>query len=1433
MIPLYGYYEIELIANESIAFNDNLPPVTITFTGASENALGKTVEESAFWDGTIGESQTKFVFTFSPKYSGEWQWQVNSSISFSSPTQGTITVLNARPEAPTAQNITLDPNNSHGFINEDGTPFYWIGDTAWVFSTGEFSCPGGTCSTGTFDTYARNRALQKFNVVQGNLMAFDGTDVTPNNEGGWPFGTTWDMNQPNTAYLDNVKTRIQYLNNLGIVAAVSPGWASDVNCSSAHPFTSEGIKNYVHAAAQRFKDLSVIWIVASNMHSGDTPPSGCGATTWQNVRDWIHDKDSSHLFTFHPAGTGGQNPTYTTLDFGFSWPDFTYMQLQPCENISSAIIATARTSPYPVVDGEFNYETTDACWTQKCLPPDCLDCNSYLQNYPNCNSSGGCECDPHCGQHHHVKVDKVLHGAWQLATRGAFSVYGNTATYTVYPDKTVDEGGTCLNRDINSVGAGYMTHLLDFFLYDGDDSDSQPDVGWADPNFQFAFLESADHKMVIGRSSDPATTPPDKYLFYSENAGTYPQIIGDSGPFVAFPYNTTTGTWDASFNIPAINGTISAVNPDRAILAYRRSFVVACDPPFVSIPDFGGTATANCTVDSVLGFTGSVTLSCQDFPAPTGNCSFTPSTVDVGHSTTLSVTVPANALTIGPHPFFIKGTGENQTKLFDYSVYITGAACDTLTDQTDWEIKEGAWTNPQPGILQGASSKIGRALAKTQFAPPGTYYTIETTLSFATTGKYIAVLGWYESDDTYVQLEVNRAKDVMRLKRFLNGRIIAKKKRDVALTTGIFYRAEFGFYPPKPGDESGYFRARLFDPASPSMPIAEFEQNIGSSQLPYGRAGLKVKNITGQFDHFLVCYGCVAGEASVSDWSGDEGASGMTTATFTIALQAESCIDRTVGYYTEAGTATGGTTCVSSTDYVEVPQSPVAEATITAGEHSENVTVNICGDVNAEENESFNLNLRSSQNVYTTAQATGTILNDDAPALPSLSIADSTLNEADLTMRFHVLLSYAISSDVTVGYRTTEGTASAGSDFTAASGQLDIPAGSRSGIIVVALANDSLAESDETLGVTLSSAIGAAISDDQATGTIIDDDRIRSGLPIVTVSDAAVTEGASGGTISAVFTLRTTGGTGYHVDYSTLSGTATSGQDFVQKSGTVYFSGKTATVSVVVNGDAGFEGTEVFYLNLSNSNASLVRSGGMGVISDDDGIQITVGDVSHAEGNSGSSNMNFQISLAQINNSANVTVTYATQSGTATAGADYTSTSGTATIASGQLSTTVSVPVIGDLAAEGDEMLFLNLTNPSNAIIGDAQASGAILDDEPRQMSISDATISEDTGGTNTVEFPVTISTSSINPVTVSYTTANGTALAGSDYVAASGTLTIPPGSTTTTLTITVNSDSVLEPDEFFSVYISGATNATIIDSQAQATIEDDDMIDDDELDDM
>jgi hypothetical protein len=190
-----------------------------------------------------------------------------------------------------------------------------------------------------------------------------------------------------------------------------------------------------------------------------------------------------------------------------------------------------------------------------------------------------------------------------------------------------------------------------------------------------------------------------------------------------------------------------------------------------------------------------------------------------------------------------------------------------------------------------------------------------------------------------------------------------------------------------------------------------------------------------------------------------------------------------------------------------------------------------------------------------------------------------------------------------------------------------------------------------------------------------------------------------------------------------------------------------------------------------------------------------------------------------------ITVGYATGDRTALAGADYDATSGTLTFSPGQTSRIVSVRVRGDALDEPDETFTIRLRDPSRTAIARGAATVTIVDDDPAPtVRIDDAAVTEGAAGTTTtIDVPVLLSAPSGRTVTVAYRTADGTASAGQDYLATSGTLTFSPGQTRRVVTLTILGDAEHEPAETFTVTLSSPSNVSVARGVATITIVDDD----------
>jgi hypothetical protein len=339
--------------------------------------------------------------------------------------------------------------------------------------------------------------------------------------------------------------------------------------------------------------------------------------------------------------------------------------------------------------------------------------------------------------------------------------------------------------------------------------------------------------------------------------------------------------------------------------------------------------------------------------------------------------------------------------------------------------------------------------------------------------------------------------------------------------------------------------------------------------------------------------------------------------------------------------------------------------------------------------------------------------------------------------------------------------------------------------------------------------------------------------PSLSINDATVTEGNMG-TVTANFTVSLSAAytQPVTVQYATVDGSATAaGGDYVATSGTLTFGvgDVSKPIAITVNGDRIAEWSENFSIRLSApTNAFISDPSGMVAIQDDEQTVSIVDSMSGNEGNSGTTPFNFAVTLSAPYD-APVSIDFATADLTAddqywygpgaTAGDDYQAKTGTVTIPAGMTTAPITVQVIGERVGEYDELFWVNLTSSTSAHLGYNQSLGTILNDEPTVSISGPAAVTEGNSGTTTLTFTVTLSASPEVPLTVSYTTADGSATAGSDYTAKSGTVTFGIGQTTQTIPVLVNGDRIGENDEYFYVNLIDPSEAQIASGTAYGSI--------------
>ncbi len=447
-------------------------------------------------------------------------------------------------------------------------------------------------------------------------------------------------------------------------------------------------------------------------------------------------------------------------------------------------------------------------------------------------------------------------------------------------------------------------------------------------------------------------------------------------------------------------------------------------------------------------------------------------------------------------------------------------------------------------------------------------------------------------------------------------------------------------------------------------------------------------------------------------------------------------------------------------------------------------------------------------------------------------------------VKFAVSLTGATSDPVTISYSTSDGSATAGSDYVAKSGTLIFnPGNPLTQYVLVDVKGDATPEPDESFTLNLNNvSAGAMIGDGSGIATILNDDSAAlppAPLPTVSISDAQVVEGNSGTTFMALsVSLSAVPTSNVTVHWSAANETAvTADGDYGAASGTLTFlPGQTwpLIVLVPVLGDTGVETDETIAISLdSPSGATLGRATAIGTIRNDDVPPAVLPTISIAdaaavvEGNPGDVHnfLDFLVSMSSPATSP-ITVNWFTSDGTAVyAGlsGDYEAHSDLLWFEAGEQFKHIRIEVDTDRLVEDSETLNVSLWGANGANIGTAAASGTITDDDAATIAISDAAVLEGNDGTANAEFFLTLSNPSQNPVTVQYAMVGDSASVDQDLWSSSGTLTFNPGETRKSLTVTVQGDTSVESSETFKLNLSNAVGASLSDSTGVGIIITDD----------
>ena len=411
----------------------------------------------------------------------------------------------------------------------------------------------------------------------------------------------------------------------------------------------------------------------------------------------------------------------------------------------------------------------------------------------------------------------------------------------------------------------------------------------------------------------------------------------------------------------------------------------------------------------------------------------------------------------------------------------------------------------------------------------------------------------------------------------------------------------------------------------------------------------------------------------------------------------------------------------------------------------------------------------------------------------------------------------------TVTFNTTLGTATPGVDYQP---QTNVLVTFAPGVTVqqvnIPILN-GLPDGNTTVNLQLTGVTGSTlISPSNAVLTILDR-TLAPGSFAFSSASYVVSEGSGAGYTNALITVvRTNGASGIvSVNYATSDGTAVAGVKYVATAGVLTYGDGEMVKSfmVPVVNTPTIEPTENFNVALSNptGNADLGSPANATVTI----LNTNIGIVFASATNTVLETQPYAIiNVVRYNNTqGTVTINYATTNGTALAGVDYAASSGTLTFNDGVAQAAILVPLLRNTNVTGNLNFTVGLSNPSSGVqIGTPGASTVILQDADAGLSFATNSSSVLKNAGNAV-ITVICSNTNAEPVSVNYATTNGTALAGTDYTASSGTLTFSNGTSLQTFSVPINNNSAINGDHTFGVSLSNPTGNGRLVSPTQQTV--------------
>ena len=580
-----------------------------------------------------------------------------------------------------------------------------------------------------------------------------------------------------------------------------------------------------------------------------------------------------------------------------------------------------------------------------------------------------------------------------------------------------------------------------------------------------------------------------------------------------------------------------------------------------------------------------------------------------------------------------------------------------------------------------------------------------------------------------------------------------------------------------------------------------------------------------------------------------EGQSGTTGFTFTVTRAGDTSAAHSVAY------AVGG---ASGTDFAGGVL-PAGTLSFAPGQTAQTLTIPVAGDTAIEADDGFTVTLSapSAGATLAGASAAGTIRTDDAALSIAALVATRPEGDAGSTgFSFTVTRSGFTASGASVDWAVSGADAADFHGGTRPFGTLSFAPGETSRMLTIDVAGDGAVEPDEGFTVTLSNPAGATLAAATAAGVILNDDATIA----IAATAATVMEG-NGGSTGVSFTLTRAGNTAgpATVAYA-VAGTGANPADAADfapaalPAGTVSFApGETSRALVLpVAGDGLVEPDEGFAVTLSApTGATLGTATASATILNDDVLLPATLSLSRlvairSEGQSGATDFTFLVTRSG-DTATEVSAAWTTAGGgaggtLAATGPDFVGgalPSGIVTLAPGQTSAVITIPVAGDTTSEANDSFTVTLASASpGSSLASANAVGIIYNDDSAgtgTLSIARASASKPEGaaGATPFSFTVTRSGATTGSASADWSLTPGgiggiAAIDTADLVGGalpSGRVAFAPGETSKTVTVNIAGDGAVEPDESFTVTLSGAqAGVGIATASATGLVQNDDV---------